>query len=151
MLKKVLLIAAAAVGGIYLTSEEGKQARTALMKKKSTFEPIVKDLMNQMNEVLEGSKQVNSDEVRANINLLVKEAKQTLVEVDLEKTVEAIRDAIKIASKKIREASDELEKEESKSSQKLTQKIAVPVKEKTLPKIKEVKKVTKTKVAKKGK
>lgn len=109
MLRKLLLIGMAAVGGIYITSEEGKQARAALMRKKSSFEPIVKDLMKQLNEVLEGSKQVNSDEVRANINMLVKEAKQTIVEIDFEKTVEVVRDALKVASRKIREAENEME------------------------------------------
>lgn len=124
MFKKLLLITAAAIGGIYLTSEEGKQARAALMKKKATFEPIVKDLMKQVNEVLEGSKQINSDEIRANVNLLVKEAKATLVEIDLEKTTEAIREAIKVASKKIREAADEVDKSEEV---KVTQTIKKPV------------------------
>lgn len=105
--KTWVAMAAAAVAGIYLTSEEGKKAREALKKKKSTFEPVIKDLLKQANEVLDGTKKINSEEIRANIELLVNEAKNTLVSIDLEKTVDTIKDAIKVASKKIRDASNE--------------------------------------------
>lgn len=105
--KTWVAMAAAAVAGIYLTSEEGKKAREALKKKKSTFEPVIKDLIKQANEVLDGTKKINSEEIRANIELLVNEAKNTLVSIDLEKTVDTIKDAIKVASKKIRDASNE--------------------------------------------
>ncbi len=37
MIKKILLIAAAAIGGIYLTSEEGKKARETIRAKKIHF------------------------------------------------------------------------------------------------------------------
>ncbi len=158
MLRKLLLISVAAIGGIYLTSEEGKQARASLMKKKSTFEPIIKDLLKQVNEVLEGSKQINSDEIRANVNLLVKEAKQAIVEIDLEKTVESVRDAIRVASRKIREAENEFEKDGDQKNRKVdvTQEIKketkvekkskkeTKVEKKTVAKqVKETKKITK--------
>ena len=105
--KTLFAMAAAAVGGIYLTSEEGKKAREALQKKKSTFEPIIKDLLKQANSVLEGSKKINSDEIRANVEVLVNEAKKTLIDLDIEKAADGIRDAIKVASKKIRLAANE--------------------------------------------
>lgn len=128
MIRKLLLITAAAIGGIYLTSEEGKQARAALMKKKSTFEPIVKDLLKQVNSILEGSQEINSDEIRANVNLLVKEAKQTIVEIDLEKTVETVREAIKVASAKIREAENEIDKSKQEFPKRIanTQEYEIP-------------------------
>lgn len=109
-LKTLFAMAAAAVGGIYLTSEEGKKAREALQKKKSTFEPIIKDLLVQANNVLEGSKKINSDEVRANVELLVNEAKKTLIDLDLEKAADGIKAAIKVASEKLRVASNETKK-----------------------------------------
>ena len=108
--KTLFAMAAAAVGGIYLTSEEGKKAREALQKKKSTFEPIIKDLLKQANSVLEGSKKINSDEIRANVEVLVNEAKKTLIDLDIEKAADGIRDAIKVASKKIRLATNETRK-----------------------------------------
>lgn len=108
-LKTWIAMAGAAVAGIYLTSEEGKKAREALKKKKSTFEPIIKDLLKQANEVLDGTKKINSEEIRANVELLVNEAKNTLVSIDLEKTVDTIKDAIQVASKKIRVASNDAE------------------------------------------
>ena len=116
MLKKLIMIAGAAIGGIYLTSEEGKNARATLLKKKSTFEPIVKDLLKQANEVLEGSKSINSKEVKANIDLLVDEAKNTLVELDLDKAADTIKEAIKVSSKKIRIALNEAESQVLKES-----------------------------------
>lgn len=128
MLKKMFLIAASAVGGIYLTSEEGKNAREVLMKKKSLFQPIVKDLTKEINDVLEGSKELNSKEVKANIESLLDEAKKALVEIDLDKTVETVRDAIKVASKKIREASNEVEKTKKKQPKKI---VAKPIKKTT--------------------
>ena len=108
--KTLFAMAAAAVGGIYLTSEEGKKAREALQKKKSTFEPIIKDLLKQANSVLEGSKKINSDEIRANVEVLVNEAKKTLIDLDIEKAADGIRDAIKVASEKIRIATNESKK-----------------------------------------
>ena len=109
MFKKLLLVAGAAIGGIYLTSKEGKSARETLLKKKSAFEPIIKDLLKQANEILEGSKKIDSKEVKANIDMLAEEARQSLIELDLDKTAETIKDAIRVASKKIRTAIDETE------------------------------------------
>lgn len=117
--KTMFVAAAAAVAGIYLTSEEGKKAREALKKKKSTFEPIIKDLIKQANEVLEGTRQINSDEIRANIEVLVNEAKGTLTAIDLEKTVDTIKDAIKVATKKIRTAANDVEVTKTVQTKKL--------------------------------
>lgn len=117
--KTMFVAAAAAVAGIYLTSEEGKKAREALKKKKSTFEPIIKDLIKQANEVLEGTRQINSDEIRANIEVLVNEAKGTLTTIDLEKTVDTIKDAIKVATKKIRTAANDVEVTKTVQTKKL--------------------------------
>lgn len=109
-LKTLFAMAVSAVGGIYLTSEEGKKAREALQKKKSTFEPIIKDLLAQAGDVLEGSKKINSDEVRANVEMLVNEAKKTLIDLDLEKAADGIKSAIKVASEKLRVATNETKK-----------------------------------------
>ena len=114
MLKKLLLITGAAVAGIYLTSEEGKKAREGLLKKKNAFQPIISDLSQRATEALEESKEINSKEVKANIEQLVEEAKQIIVDIDLEKTVEMIKDAIQVASKKIRKAIEETEKTNQK-------------------------------------
>lgn len=111
MIKKMLLIAAAAMGGIYLVSDEGKGARENLLKKKSSFEPVVKDLLKQANEVLDGKKEINSKEIKANIDLLINEAKKTLIDLDLDKTTETIKEAIRVASKKIRIAANESEQD----------------------------------------
>ena len=120
MIKKLFLVAASAVGGIYLTSEEGKNAREALLKKKSVFSPVLKDLTNELNAALEGSKQLNSKEVKANVDKLISEAKVILLELDVDKATDTIREAIKVASKKIREASNEIEK--SSKTKKVTKK-----------------------------
>lgn len=124
MLKKLLLVAGAAIGGIYLTSDEGKNARNSLLKKKSAFEPIVKDLLKQSNDILEGSKNIDSKEVKANIDLLVTEAKQTLIDLDLDKAAETIKEAIRVASKKIRIAVNETEIELKKEAKNTTKKIS---------------------------
>ncbi|MCK5807268.1 MAG: hypothetical protein KAG91_02650, partial [Mycoplasmataceae bacterium] len=110
MFKKLLLITGAAVAGIYLTSEEGKKAREGLLRKKNAFQPIISDLTKRATEALEESKEINSKEVKANIEQLVEEAKKIIVDIDLEKTVEMIKEAIQVASKKIRKAIDETEK-----------------------------------------
>lgn len=111
MIKKLLLITGAAIGGIYLTSEEGKNARESLLKKKSAFEPIIKDLLKQANEMLEGTKSINSNEVKANVDMLINEAKQSLIDLDLDKATETIKEAIRTSSKKIRIALNETENE----------------------------------------
>lgn len=119
-LKTLFSMAAAAIGGIYLTSDEGKKAREALQKKKSTFEPIIKDLLKQAGEILEGSKKINSDEIRANTEKLISEAKNTLVDIDPEKAIDTIQEAIKVASKKIREASNTVDKRKKVAPKKAT-------------------------------
>ena len=118
MLKKLLIITGAAVAGIYLTSEEGKKAREGLLKKKNAFQPIISDLTQRATEALEESKEINSKEVKANIEHLVDEAKQIIVDIDLDKTVEMIKEAIQVASKKIRKAIQETEKSNIKSNKK---------------------------------
>lgn len=120
-IKTLFLIAAAAVGGIYLTSDEGKEARKVLQKRKSTFKPIIDDLLKQANEVLQGTKELNSPEMRKSIEALVNEAKDVLLSFDLEKTVDGIRESIIVASKKIREGNDKLDSTKEKASPKPTQ------------------------------
>lgn len=115
MLKKLLFVAASAIGGIYLTSDEGKNVRKVLLEKKSTFKPIIDDLMKQANEVLEGTKELESEELKLNIEKFINEAKASLVDLDLDKTMETIKEAIRVASKKIRKAADDTEKEMLKS------------------------------------
>ncbi len=115
-------LAGAAIAGIYLTSEEGKLARLSLQKKKTALEPIVKDLLTQANDVISGAKELNSDEIRANIELLVNEAKDSLINLDLERAIDTIKDAVKVASRKINEASNEVSKEKRVSKKTKTTK-----------------------------
>ena len=110
MIKKALLIAASAVAGIYLTSDEGKNARKALQKKKIALEPIIKDLIKQANSILDGTGELNSEQMRANVDLLVTETKKSLIELDLDKTSETIKEAIKVASNKLSNTSNDVEK-----------------------------------------
>ena len=105
--KSIFLIIASAIAGIYLTSPEGKNAREALKKKKSAFEPIIKDLLKQANLLLSGAKEINSEEIKTNVNFLLKSAKKQLLNIDLEKALETIQDAIKVANSKIRKAYNE--------------------------------------------
>lgn len=106
-LKTMLAMTAAAIGGIYLTSDEGKKARDALRKKKSAFEPIVRKLLKQANEVLEGTQKLDSKEIKINIQKLIGQAKKELLNINLDKTTETAKEAIRVASKKIREAANE--------------------------------------------
>lgn len=117
-IRSIFWMAAAAVAGIYLTSEEGKKARQALQKKKSAIGPIVKDLVKQANEVLEGSKQLDSDAIKLNVNKLVNEAKSILINLDLDKAIKTSKEAIKVATKKINEASNDITKAKRKVSPK---------------------------------
>ena len=110
MIRKALLIAASAVAGIYLTSDEGKNARKALQKKKVALEPIIKDLIKQANAILDGTGELNSEQIRANVDLLVNETKKSLIDLDLDKTSETIKDAIRVASRKLSDASNDVEK-----------------------------------------
>lgn len=115
-LKSLFLMAGAAVAGIYLTSEEGKKARQALQKKKSAIEPIVKDLIKQANEILDGSKQLDSDSLKLSVNKLVNEAKDILINLDLDKTIDVSKEAIKVATRKINEASNDVSKAKRKKT-----------------------------------
>lgn len=101
MIKKLMLMAGAAVAGIYLVSDEGKNARKALLKKKSSLEPIVKDLIAQANSVLDGSDSLDSDQIRANINSIVEEIKASLFELDLEKVTATIKEAVKVSARQL--------------------------------------------------
>ena len=111
MLKGLLLIAAAAVGGIYLTSQESGNLRKSINEKKEVFSPIINDLKSNASKVLDGSQQIDSEEIRANIDMLVSEARKTIMEIDFEQALETIKEAIQVASKKIREAMNELDTE----------------------------------------
>ena len=110
MIKKAILIAASAVVGIYLTSDEGKNARKALQKKKIALEPIIKDLIKQANAILDGTEELNSEQMRANVDLLVNETKKSLINLDLDKASETIKDAIRVASTKLSDTSNDVEK-----------------------------------------
>lgn len=125
MFRKLFLVVAAAVGGIYLTSEEGKNARIALLQKKNTFEPIIKDLLRQAQDVLEGSKRISTNEIRVNIDMLINEAKNYLIDMDFDATISTIREAIAVASKKIRLASEEIDGSSKKTNKKkIVQKVS---------------------------
>ena len=110
MIRKAILIAASAVAGIYLTSDEGKNARKALQKKKIALEPIIKDLIKQANAILDGTGELNSEQLRSNVDLLVNETKKSLIDLDLDKASETIKDAIRVASTKLSDASNDVEK-----------------------------------------
>lgn len=110
MIGKLLLVVASVVGGIYLTSDEGKNARIAILKRKSAIEPIIKDLLSQANKALAGAEKVSAEDVRANINKLVNEARDIITTLDFDATLATIREAISVSSRKIRRAMDEVEK-----------------------------------------
>jgi len=133
-IKSLFLMAGAAVAGIYLTSEEGKKARLALQKKKSAIQPIIKDLIKQANDVLDGSKQLDSDKLKLSVNKLVDEAKSILINLDLDKAVETSKEAIKVASKKINEASNDVAKAKRKAVTKKTPAKKAAPKKKTVTK-----------------
>ena len=144
MIKKALLIAASAVAGIYLTSDEGKNARKALQKKKIALEPIIKDLIKQANAILDGTGELNSEQMRANVDLLVGETKKSLLELDLDKTSETIKDAIRVASNKLSDASNDVEKVKraqgkSKKSPKVSKQQIEKVNDKLEQEVKEIK------------
>jgi len=123
-IKTILLMGVAAVGGIYLTSDEGKDARKALQKKKSILLPVVKDLLKEANEILDGSKEIKSDEIRANIEKIVKEVKLSLVNLDLEKAVETSKKAIRVASLKLNDVSNKSNKSLKTTTKSKTKTIA---------------------------
>ncbi|RTZ69220.1 MAG: hypothetical protein DSZ21_00260 [Tenericutes bacterium] len=116
----LLAMAAAAVGGIYLTSDEGAKARKSLLEKKNALKPVIDDLKKQSIEVLEGTKKIDSDEIRANVQTLVEEARKVLLEFDVDKTIETSQKAIQLAQRKIREASEETNKVLARESKKAT-------------------------------
>ncbi|WKX02691.1 hypothetical protein [Candidatus Mycoplasma mahonii] len=109
-IKTIILMGVAAVAGIYLTSEEGKNARKSLQKKKSVLLPVVRELLNEVNSMLEGSKEIKSDEIRANIEKIVSEIKLSLINLDLEKAFETSKKAIKVASAKLNDTSNVIDR-----------------------------------------
>ena len=137
-LKTILLMGAAAVGGIYLTSEEGKAARKSIQKKKTVLMPAIKELITEANLILEGSKEIKSDEVKANIQKILNEVKISLSNLDIEKAFETSKKAIKVASNKINDVSNQVDK-----AKKTTTKSKA--KRKTTVKAKQVSKTTNTK------
>ena len=109
-IKTILLMGAAAVAGIYLTSEEGKAARKSIQKKKTVLMPAIKELINEANLVLEGSREIKSDEIKANIQKIINEVKISLSNLDIEKALETSKKAIKVASIKINDVSNQVDK-----------------------------------------
>lgn len=109
MLKSLLLISVAVVGGIYLTSDEGKDARKAIKKRTANFDPIIKELKDQVRQVLDDAQDVDSDALRANISKLGVEAKKVLLKINTDSAAEEVSKAIKVASKKIRLAMNNIE------------------------------------------
>ena len=109
-LKTIFLMGAAAVAGIYLTSEEGKAARKSIQKKKTVLMPAIKELINEANLILEGSKEIKSDEIKANIQKIINEVKISLSNLDIEKAFETSKKAIKVASNKINDVSNQVDK-----------------------------------------
>ena len=110
-LRSLLLLVGSAIAGIYLTSEEGENVRRNLLKRRKVFQPIIKDILKQANEVLEGSKDLNSTEIRANIEKAVEEVKASIRKIDLEKAIQVSREAIKVAYKKINDVSNDMNKQ----------------------------------------
>lgn len=140
-IKTILLMGAAAVAGIYLTSEEGKAARKSLQKKKTIILPAVKELISEANQVLEGSKEINSDEIRANIEKIIKEVKISLSNLDLEKSLDVSKKAIRVASNKINDVSNEVDKAKRTTTKSKAKR--KPTTKKVVKKVTTVKKINK--------
>ena len=110
-IRSILMMVGSAIAGIYLTSEEGELARKNLQKRRKVFQPIIKDIIKQANDVLDGSKDLNSTEIRANIEKVVQEVRESIKKIDLEKAIQTSREAIKVAYKKINDISNEMNKQ----------------------------------------
>ncbi len=104
----LFLIGATAVG-VHLQSEEGEENRKKLKEQMDNLSPIVNDIFKKLEAALTGSESIKSDEIRSNVEMKVNEVKKTIAKVDAKKVGDATEEAIKVASKKIRDIRAQIE------------------------------------------
>ncbi len=102
-LSTLLFLIGGTAAGIHLQSKEGEDSRKKLKKHIDNLTPLVNDVFKQLEAVLNDSENVESDEIRANVEKTVSNVKKTIEKVDASKVGETTEKAIKIASQKIRD------------------------------------------------
>ena len=107
----LFLIGATAVG-VHLQSEEGEKNRKKLKEHVDNLSPIVNDVIKKLEATASRSETIKSDEIRANVEMKVNEVKNSISKVDAKKVGDAAEDAIKAASKKIRDIRTQIETSE---------------------------------------
>ncbi|TCG10404.1 hypothetical protein [Mycoplasma todarodis] len=104
----LFLIGATAIG-VHLQSEEGEENRKKLKEQMDNLSPIVNDIFKKLEAALTGAESIKSDEIRSNVEMKVNEVKKTIAKVDAKKVGDATEEAIKVASKKIRDIRTQIE------------------------------------------
>ncbi len=104
----LFLIGATAIG-VHLQSEEGEENRKKLKEQMDNLSPVVNDIFKKLEAALTGAESIKSDEIRTNVEMRVNEVKKTIAKVDAKKVGDATEEAIKVASKKIRDIRTQIE------------------------------------------
>ncbi|CAM9117888.1 hypothetical protein [Mycoplasma todarodis] len=104
----LFLIGATAIG-VHLQSEEGEENRKKLKEQMDNLSPVVNDIFKKLEAALTGAESIKSDEIRTNVEMRVNEVKKQIAKVDAKKVGDATEEAIKVASKKIRDIRTQIE------------------------------------------
>ncbi len=105
----LLFLIGATAAGVHLQSEEGEKNRKKIKEHVDNLSPIVNDIIKKLELTATRSETIKSDEIRANVEMKVNKIKNSISKVDAKKVGDATEEAIKAASKRIRDIRTQIE------------------------------------------
>jgi predicted transcriptional regulator len=125
LIKNLLLISAAAVAGVYLSSKEGAETRKKIKKHLESLTPVIKDLLDKTEDLLDSSQEIKSDEIRANLEKKIDNIKIKLSKVDAKKISDKASIIIENISREIRGIRKDINTENNPTAKKTPKKTNV--------------------------
>jgi gas vesicle protein len=107
-LRTIVVFALGVVGGIYLTTKDGEKTQKKIKEYAASMRPVVKDLINKTDDLLNDVINLRSDELRANVEKRIYDLKDKISSIQADDISNVAKNTIKEATNMIRKIRTEV-------------------------------------------
>lgn len=107
-LKTLLIFGIGIIGGMYLATDNGKKTQKKIKEYSVSLKPVIKDLLNKTDKLLDDVVNLKSDELKTNIEKRIHELKTTLLAIKNDDISKAAKNVIKEATTLLRKIRAEI-------------------------------------------
>ena len=106
--KTLLIFGIGVVGGIYLSTQDGKKTKTKIKEYAFSLKPVIDDLLDKVDDLLKNISEIQYEDVKVNMEQRVDDLKNKIKSINTDSISSVAKIAIKDATKLLRKIREEV-------------------------------------------